>query len=113
LIANRDIQLLLPTRLSFAQRIAQLQDEFRALAGLAPFLVGLFVACLAGLFSLSGLRFHLEGYLLAGLGLALFYPFLTFTSGMMGIIPAAIVTLVVVSGLLFRLDSIQNRPEKP
>ena len=101
LIANRDIQLSLPARLSFAQRIAQLQDDFRALAGLAPFLVGLFMVCLAGLFSLSGLRFGLEGYLLAGLGLALFYPFLTFTSGVIGIIPAAIVTLVVVSGLLF------------
>jgi len=101
LIAYRDIQLSLPTRLSFVQRIAQLQDEFRALAGLAPFLVGLFVACLAGLFSLNGLRFRLEGYLLAGLGLALFYPFLTFTSGVIGILPAAIVTLVVVSGLLF------------
>jgi len=70
LIANRDIQLSLPARLSFAQRIAQLQDEFLALAGLAPFLVGLFVACLAGLFSLSSVRFRLEGYLLAGLGLA-------------------------------------------
>ena len=101
LIANRDIQLSLPTRLSFSQRIAELQDEFRALAGLAPFLVGLFVACLLGLFSLSGLQFRLEGYLLAGLGLALFYPFLTFTSGIIGILPAAVTTLMIVSGLLY------------
>ena len=101
LIANRDIQLSLPTRLSFAQRIAQLRDGFMTLAGLAPFLVGLFVICLAGLFSLNGTRFALEGYLLAGLGLALFYPFLTFMSGLIGIIPAAVITLMVVSGLLF------------
>ena len=101
LIANRDIQISLPTQMSFAQRIALLQDDFRALASLAPFLVGLFVVCLAGLFSLKGLRMPLEGYLLAGLGLALFYPLLTFTSGMIGIIPAAVVTVVVISALLF------------
>ncbi|MBN1430514.1 MAG: zinc ribbon domain-containing protein [Anaerolineae bacterium] len=101
LIANRDIQITLPSQLSFAQRIALLQDDFQAMAGLAPFLVGLFVMCLAGLFSLKGLRMPLEGYLLAGLGLALFYPLLTFTSGMIGIVPAAMVTLAVISGLLF------------
>lgn len=100
LIADRDVQLSLPTRLSFAQRIAELRDEFVALAGLAPLLVGLFVICLAGLFSLNGTRFALEGYLLAGLGLALFYPLLTFMSGMIGLILAAIITLAVVSGLL-------------
>jgi len=101
LIANRDIQISLPARLSFAQRIAELQDDFRTLGKLAPILVGLFVACLVGLFSLNGLRVRLEEYLLAGLGLALFYPLLTFTSGMIGIVSAAIVALVVVSGLLF------------
>lgn len=100
LIANRDIQLSLPTRLSFTQRIAEVQDDFLALAGLAPFLVGLFVICLMALFSLTSLRFQLEGYLLAGLGLALFYPLLTFTSGAIGILPAAILSLLIVSGLL-------------
>lgn len=101
LIANRNIQLSLPTHLSFAQRIADLQDGFRALARVAPFLVGLFVVCLAILFSLNGLHVRLEEYLLAGLGLALFYPLLTFSSGLIGILPAALVALVVVSGLLF------------
>ena len=100
LIANRDIQLSLPTRLSFAQRIAQLQDDFRALAGIAPVLVGLFMMCLAGLFSLSGLHFRLEEYLLVGLGMALFFPLLTFTSGVIGVTPASVTTLIVVSGLL-------------
>jgi hypothetical protein len=101
LIANRDIQVSLPTRLSFVQRIAQLQDDFRMLAWLAPFLVGLFVTSLAGLFLLNGLHMRLEGYLLAGLGLALFYPLLTFTSGLIGILPAALLSWVVISGLLF------------
>lgn len=101
LIANRDIQISLPTRLSFAQRIAQLHDDFRLLATMAPVLVGLFIACLAGLLSLAGVRLRLEGYLLAGLGLALFYPLLTFTSGVIGILPAAIAAFSVVSGLLF------------
>jgi len=101
LIANRDIQLTLPSHLSFAQRIAELQDDFRTLAGMAPFLVGLFVACMAGLFFLNGLRVPLEGYLLAGLAMALFYPLLTFSSGLIGILPAVAVTLVVVSGLIF------------
>lgn len=101
LIANRDIQLSLPTRLSFAQRIADLQDDFRTLARMAPFLVGLFVVCLAGLFFLNDVHMRLEGYLVAGLCLAFFYPLLTFTSGMIGIVLAAIVASVVVSGLLF------------
>jgi hypothetical protein len=87
--------------LSFAQRIAQLRDEFVMLARLAPFLVGLFIACLAGLFSLNRTQFAPEGYLLTGLGLALFYPFLTFMSGLIGIVPAAIVTFAAVSTLLF------------
>lgn len=101
LIANRDIQLSLPTHQSFAQRIAEAQGDFRTLAKLAPILVGLFIACLAGLFFLNGLHARLEEYLLAGLGLALFYPLLTFASGMIGILPAALVALAVVSGLLF------------
>ena len=38
LIPNRDIRLTLPSRLSFAQRVAQLQGDFRLMAVLAPFL---------------------------------------------------------------------------
>ena len=100
LIVDRDIQLALPTRLSFAQRIAQLQDDFRALAGLAPFLVGLFLASLAIVLHLGRVRLRLESYLLVGCGLALFYPLLTFLSGMVGLTLAAVLALLLVSGLL-------------
>jgi hypothetical protein len=100
LIPSRDIQLSLPTRLSFAQRVAQLQNDFRLLAVLAPFLVGLFLASLAGVLRLSGLRLRLESYLLIGCGLVLFYPALTFLSGLFDIVLAAGLALLLVSGLL-------------
>jgi hypothetical protein len=100
LIADHDIQLALPTRLSFAQRLAQFQDDFRALARLAPFLVGLFLASLAGVFHLSGVSLRAESYLLAGLGLALFYPTLTFLSGVVGVVLASLLALTLVSGTL-------------
>jgi len=99
LIAEKDIQLELPARLSFAQRVAQLQDDLRALAGIAPLLVGLYLLSLAGAFYLSGLRLPVETYLLAGCGLALYYPMLTFLSGLAGIVPAAIAATVLVSGV--------------
>jgi hypothetical protein len=100
LIPNRNIQVDLPTRLGFAQRVEKLQDDFRALAGLAPLLVGLFLASLAGLFYLSGTRLPIITYLLTGFGLALFYPLLTFLSGLISIVLAAAVALLLVSGLL-------------
>ncbi len=100
LIADRDIQLTLPAHLSFAQRITQLQDDFRALAGLAPFLVGLFLASVAGVLHLSHIRLGLESYLLAGLGMALFYPMLTFLSGVLGVVPASALTLALVASMV-------------
>ncbi|MEW5960574.1 MAG: zinc ribbon domain-containing protein, partial [Chloroflexota bacterium] len=100
LIADRDIQLTLPARLSFAQRLSQLQDEFQTLAGLAPILVGLCLASIGGVFHLSGLRLRLESYLLMGCGLALFYPTLTFLSGVIDVAPAAVLALLLVTGLL-------------
>jgi hypothetical protein len=100
LIPSRDIQVDLPTRLGFAQRVEQLQDDFRVLAGLAPFLVGLFLASLAGLLLLSGIRLPVTGYLLAGFGLALFYPLLTFLSGLINVSLAATISLLLVSSLL-------------
>lgn len=100
LIADRNIRLDLPTRLSFAQRVAQLQSDFRSLAGMAPFLVLSFLVVLGMMFHLSGVRLRLESYLLVGLGLALFYPLLTFLSGVVTVELAAAVALLVVSGLL-------------
>ena len=100
LIADRDIQLTLPTRLSLAQRVAQLQDDFVALAGLAPFLVGLFLITLFGLLRQSEATLRLEGYVLIGCGVALFYPLLTFLSGLVDLTLAAILAFLLVAGLL-------------
>lgn len=100
LIADRNIRLDLPTRLSFAQRVAQLQGDFRALAGMAPFLVLSFLVALGIMFRLAAVRLRLESYLLVGLGLALFYPLLTFLSGGVALALAAAVSLCLVSGLL-------------
>jgi hypothetical protein len=100
LIIDRDVQFTLPTRLSFAQRIAELQDDFRVLVGMAPFLVALFLISLAAVFYLARVRLELKSYLLAGCGMALFFPLLIFLSGIVDLIPAAILALVLVSGLL-------------
>jgi hypothetical protein len=100
LIPSHDVRIDLPTRLGFAQRVEQLQDDFRALAGLAPFLVGLFLVSLAGLLHLGGIHLSLATYLLAGLGLTLFYPLLTFLSGLVNVVLAATVTLLLISSLL-------------
>jgi hypothetical protein len=100
LIADRDIQITLPTQLSFAQRVAQLQDDFRDLAGIAPFLVGFSLLSLAGVFHLSGLRLRLESYLLLGCGIAIFFPLLTFLSGLVDVTAAALISLLVITILL-------------
>jgi len=100
LIANRDIRLTLPARLSFAQRVARLQGDFRTLANLAPLLIGLFLASLAGVLHLNGVHLGLESYLLMGFGLALFYPLLTFLSALVNVAVAAVLALLLVSGLL-------------
>ncbi len=106
LIADRDVQLRLPTRLSFAQRVAQLQDDFNTLAWMAPLLVGLFLASLSGVLHLGGVRLELPSYLLAGCGMALFYPLLTFLSGMVDLTLAAPLALGLVSGLLLAFVSL-------
>jgi hypothetical protein len=100
LIADRDIRLDLPTTLSFAQRVAALQDDYRRLGGLAPLLIAGFLASLAGLLYLSDLRLRLASYLLVGCGLALFYPLLTFLSGMIALPLAAALSLTVASALV-------------
>jgi hypothetical protein len=100
LIPDRDIRLDLPARLSFAQRVSRLQDDFRTLGTLAPFLVALFLASLGGVLHLDGVRLRLPSYLLLGLGLALFYPLLTFLSGLLPLVAAAALATLLVSGLL-------------
>jgi hypothetical protein len=100
LIPSRDIQLELPRQLSFAQRVAQLQSSFRSLAGLAPVFVFLFLVSLAALFNMAGLHMPFESYLLVGLCLALFYPALTFLSGLVNLVFAVLIASALVVGLV-------------
>jgi hypothetical protein len=100
LIADRDVQVELPTRMSFLQRVEQLCEPMRRIALASPLLVTFFVASLAGLHRLGGIRLPLQHYLLAGLGFFLFYPTLTFLSGVFELPLAAAVALSIVTGLL-------------
>jgi hypothetical protein len=100
LIADRDIRLDLPTTLSFAQRVAALQDDYRLLGGWAPFLTAAFLASLAAVLYLSDIRLRVTSYLLIGCGLALFYPLLTFLSGTIALPLAAALALALVSALV-------------
>ncbi|MBN1812383.1 MAG: zinc ribbon domain-containing protein [Anaerolineae bacterium] len=100
LIADRDVQVELPTRMSFLQRVEQLREPMRRIALASPVLVAFFVASLAGLHRLGGVRLPLQHYLLAGLGFFLFYPALTFLSGVFELPLAAAVALFIVTGLL-------------
>ncbi len=100
LIPSRDIQLELPQQLSFTQRVAELQSSFKALAALAPVFVFLFLISLGGLFNLAGLRMPIESYLLVGLCLALFYPALTFLSGLVPLVLAVLIACALVAGLV-------------
>lgn len=100
LIADRDVQVTLPERPGFAQRVERLQGPLRRLSLAAPLLVVLFVACLAGMHRLSGVHLPFQHYLLAGIGFFLFYPALTFLCGVLDLAPAAGVALVAVTTLL-------------
>jgi len=100
LIPNRDIQINLPSRQSFAQRVAQLQDDFRSLGNWAPILIGIFLASLAILLRFADVHLPFESYLLIGFALALFYPMLTFLSGLLDVTLAAILSWVIVSVLV-------------
>jgi hypothetical protein len=100
LIPNRDIQINLPARQSFAQRVAQLQNDFRTLGNWAPILIGFFLASLAILLRFADVHLPFESYMLIGFALALFYPMLTFLSGLLDVILAAILSWVIVSVLV-------------
>lgn len=97
LIADRDVQVSLPTRPGFAQRVEALQEPLRALSLASPFLVALFVGCLAGAQRLSGVRLPTSHTLLAGLGFFLFYPGLTFLCGVVELAVAAALAAAVVT----------------
>ncbi len=100
LIADQNIRIDLPTDLTFVQRVAALQTDFSALAWSAPIMVVLFMVSLAGVFYLSKIQLSLESYLLTGCGIALFYPLLTFLSGLMEVTLAAPIALLSVTVLV-------------
>jgi hypothetical protein len=100
LVANRDIHLTLPQRLSFTQRIAALQDNFQAMGNLAPLLIILFLGATVVVFPWYQIYLPLPTHLLMGLGFILFYPLITFLSGLVGAFPAALLSAVIIVGLL-------------
>jgi hypothetical protein len=100
LIADRDVQVVLPARSSFVQRVEKLQEPLQALSRFSPLFIASFIACLIGAHRLSGTRLPIEHYLLTGLGFFLFYPALVFLSGVFELELAAAVALVVITALL-------------
>jgi len=100
LIADRDVQVTLPDRPGFVQRVERLRESLLRLSLSAPLFVALFVACLVGMHRLSGVRLPFHHYLLASCGFFLFYPALTFLCGVLDLAPAAAVALVAVTALL-------------
>lgn len=105
LVANRDIHLALPQRLSFGQRVAALQDDFAVLGIIAPFLMLLFLGAVAVILRYEERSLEWLGYLLLGFGFLLFYPLLTFLSAFAGGFGAGLIAfslvLVILAGFLW------------
>ena len=100
LIADRDVQITLPERPGFVQRVEQLREPLRRLSLASPVILLFFIVCLAGMHRLSGVRLLFQHYLLAGIGFFLFYPALTFLCGVLDLALAAAVALAAVTTLL-------------
>jgi hypothetical protein len=100
LIDNRNIQIQLPIEPSFSQRIAEIQGELWEIADAAPIIVVASLAALAVTLYLGGTRLKVETYLLLGLGLVLFFPMITFLSGLIGITAGSLLALAITVGLL-------------
>jgi len=100
LIAEQDIAIELPARLSLSQKVEKMSPLFAGLSFLAPALMASFLACLAIALRLSEVRLRLEHYLLMGLGVFLFYPLLIFLSSVLGLTAAAALSLLVIGGLI-------------
>jgi hypothetical protein len=100
LIDNRNIQINLPIEPSFSQRIAEIQFELYDLINSAPIIVIATLVALAVTLYLGGTRLKVESYLLLGLGLVLFFPMVTFLSGLMGVPAGSLIALLITIGLL-------------
>jgi len=85
--------------------------DFAGLSFLAPALMVSFLACLAMALRLSEVRLRLEHYLLMGLGFFLFYPLLIFLASILGLTAAAVLSLLVIGGLvLVFLRKVESGP---
>ena len=100
LIADQDIAIELPARLSLSQKVEKMSPLFAGLSFLAPALMVAFLACLAMALHLSQVRLRLEHYLLMGLGFFLFYPLLIFLASVLGLTAAAALSLLAIGGLV-------------
>jgi len=112
LIADQDIAIELPARLSLAQKVEKMSSLFAALSFLAPALMISFLVCLAIALRLSEVRLRLEHYLLMGLGFFLFYPLLIFLASVLGLTAAAALSLLVIIGLVVVfLRKVESSPQ--
>jgi len=112
LIADQDIAIELPARLSLSQKVEKMSPLFAGLSFLAPALMVSFLACLAVAWRLSEVRLRLEHYLLMGLGFFMFYPLLIFLASVLGLSVAAALSLVVFGGLvLVFLRKVESSPQ--
>jgi hypothetical protein len=112
LIADQDIAIELPARLSLAQKVEKMSPLFASLSFLTPALMVSFLACLAIALRLSEVRLGLEHYLLMGLGFFLFYPLLIFLASVLGLTAAAALSLLVIGGLvLVFLRKVESSPQ--
>jgi hypothetical protein len=112
LIADQDIAIELPARLSLSQKVEKMSPLFASLSFLAPALMVSFLACLAMALRLSEVRLRLEHYLLMGLGFFLFYPLLIFLASVLGLTAAATLSLLVVIGLVvIFLRKVESSPQ--
>lgn len=100
LIDNRNIQVRLPSEPNFSQRIAQIQFELDNLIQASPLVVIATLLALAASFRMSGTQLKIESYLLLGLGLVLFFPLVTFISGLIGVFAGSLAALLITIGLL-------------
>lgn len=112
LITDQDIAIELPARLSLSQKVEKMSPLFADLSFLAPALMVSFLACMASALRLSEVRLRLEHYLLMGLGFFLFYPLLIFLASVLGLTAAAVLSLLVIGGLvLVFLRKVESSPQ--
>jgi hypothetical protein len=100
LIDNRNIEISLPVKPTFSQRLSQVQSQLHDFTASAPIVVGSALLALAVLFHMSGTRLKLESYLLIGCSLAFFFPMVHFSSALIDLLAGSIISLVITIGVI-------------